>query len=207
MRTVVTNLEREELFHHYNEKANPFSFVTTKIDITNAYNYSRKHKNLYAVLCYTFTKAMNQVDNFKYAYENGEIVKYDMLNPVYTEMLDTKDVSFISCKLGSSLEEFIELNKIAKEKFKKTQAVVGFDEEGLGEVWYSCLPWFKFTGVVPPYDPSITIPQIIWDKYEIVDDHVYINAMIISHHGFVDGYHIGQLIENINKELSELNED
>lgn len=207
MRTVIKNFERQDLFDHYNAWTNPFSFVTTKLDITKAYNYSRKYKNLYAALCYTFTVALNRIENFKYAYENGEIVKYDKLNPKYTEMLDTNDVSFIGCELGNSLEEFIELNKVAKEKFKKTQVEVNFDNNEYGQVWYSCLPWFKFTGVVPPFDPSITLPQIIWDKYEIVDGHVYINAMIIAHHGFVDGYHIGQLIEYINEELNNISED
>lgn len=207
MRTVIKNFERQELFNLYNSKVNPFSFVTTKLDITKAYNYSRKHKNLYAVLCYTFAVAMNKVENFKYRYEDGEIVKYDVINPVYTEMLDSKDVSFIGCRLGSSLEEFIELNKEAKEKFKETQNEVRVQDKEEGEIWFSCVPWFKFTGVVTPYDSSITIPNIIWDKYEIVDGHVYVNAMIQSHHGFVDGYHIGKLIEYINEELNNISED
>ena len=80
-------------------------------------------------------------------------------------------------------------------------------EPGTAEVWLSCLPWFKFTGVVPPFDPIVTEPQLIWDKYEIIDEHVYINVMIMAHHGFVDGYHIGQLIECINEELDKISED
>ena len=207
MKTVIKNYERKDLFDLYNNRVNPFSFVTIKLDITKAYNYSRKHKNLYALLCYTFAHAMNRVDAFKYRVENGEIVKYDEINPSYTEMLDTNDVSFICCKLGNSFEEFLEYNEKAKEKFKNTQAPVFFEEEDCGEVWFSCTPWFKFTSVVPPFDPSITIPQMLWDKYEIVDGHVYINTLIMAHHGFVDGYHIGKLIEYINEELNNINED
>ena len=48
----------------------------------------------------------------------------------------------------------------------------------------------------------VWIPQFIWDKYENVDDKYLVNLMIIIHHGFADGFHIGKFItllkENIN---------
>lgn len=207
MRRIITDYERQELFDLYNSRTNPFSFITTKIDITNAYNYSRKHKHLYALLSYLFTKAMNRIDNFKYRIENGEIVKYDTINPSFTEMLDNGDVSFISLDPCSSIEEFFDLHDRAKDEFKKSQKAVDYQTEANGQVWLSCLPWFKFTGVVPPFDKDESTPQIIWDKFEIVEGRVYINAMLMANHGFVDGFHFGKLIQYINEELDSIKED
>lgn len=207
MKTIVEDYNRKELFEYFNGKTNPFSFVTTKLDITKVYNYSRTHKNLYVTLCYIFTRAINKIDAFLYSYESGNFIKYDTLNPSYTEVLDNGNVAFISLNMEDSLNKFIESSKLAKEQLKRTQKDVILNDSESGQIWYSCLPWFKFTGVVPPYDVDVNVPQIIWDQLEIVDGHVYINAMIMAHHGFVDGSHIGKLINSINEELDIISKD
>ncbi|MCX4249024.1 MAG: CatA-like O-acetyltransferase [Bacilli bacterium] len=206
MKTLVKDYDRKELFEYFNSKTNPFSFVTTKLDITKVYKYSRTHKNLYVTLCYLFTRAINKVDAFLYAYESGNFIKYDSLSPSYTEKLDNGNVAFISLNMADSLEEFIESCKLAKQELKNTQKDVILNDPEKGAIWYSCLPWFKFTGVVPPYDAKVTVPQIIWDQFEIVEGHVYINAMIMAHHGFIDGSHIGLLIKSINEEFDKIGE-
>ncbi len=207
MKTIVEDFNRKELYEYYNSRMNPFSFVTTKIDITNAYNYSRIHKNLYATLCYVFTCAINKIPAFLYAYEDGNFIKYDKLSTSYTEVLDNGNVAFICLNLENTLEEFIESNERVKELFKEKQESIAVNDKDCGEVWLSCLPWFKFSSVVVPFDKSITIPQIIWDKYEIIDNHVYINVMIMAHHGFVDGSHIGLLVKSINEELDKIDKE
>lgn len=42
MRTEIKEFKREDLFKCFQEKTNPFSFVTTKIDITNLYQFCKK---------------------------------------------------------------------------------------------------------------------------------------------------------------------
>ena len=71
----------------------------------------------------------------------------------------------------------------------------------MNEIWLSCEPWFTFTGFIPPFDKEITIPQFIWDKYENIDGKYYIDLMIMVHHGFADGYHIGKFIELLNENI------
>lgn len=205
MKEIIKNYERMDLFNQYNERSNPFSFITTKIDITNAYNYSLKNHHLHALLMYIFVKAMNRIDNFKYRYEDNEIVKYDIINPNYTVTLDNGNVSFIEFDMMDNYEDYLNNFLESKKAFKANQNVTITSSNEGTSVWLSCLPWFSFIGVVPPFEPKITIPQLIWDKVTLEDDHAYINLMIMSHHGFVDGSHIGKLIEYINEELNKLN--
>lgn len=195
MRTEITNFKRQELFDHYNSRTNPFSMVTTKIDITNIYKKCQKYKHYYATIGYYLTLAMNEVEEFKYRYENGVIYKYDSLRPNFTELLGDETIGFFTCELGDSYEEFlVNYDKAKKELFENKK---GLDNDE-GEVWLSCQPWYNFSGLIPPFDKSVTIPQMIWDKYSFEDDKCYINLMMMSHHGFVDGYHIGKLINKIN---------
>lgn len=207
MKEIVKNFDRMDLYNQYNNRTNPFSFVTTKIDITKAYNYAKKNHHLHALLMYVFMKAINRIDNFKYMVEDGNIIKYDILNPNYTVRLDNGNVCFIEFDMTDNYEKYLDNFLKSKEVFKETQDITIMASENRGSVWLSCLPWFKFTGVVPPFEPSLPIPQLIWDKVEIENAHAYINLMIMAHHGFVDGIHIGTLVEYINEEIDCIKED
>lgn len=199
----VKNFKRQDLFDMYNSRTNPFSFVTTRIDITNIYNLCKTKKHHYASIAYFLTKAMNNVDEFKYRYIDGKIYKCDVIRPSFTDILDDNTIGFYTCEMLDDYDEFLEhFDKIKKQFLKREYKA----EPVQDVVWISCQPWFNFTGVVPPFDKSITIPQLIWDRFTFEGDKCFINLMIMVHHGFADGYHIGKLIQNIEKIIDSLKE-
>ncbi len=55
-----------------------------------------------------------------------------------------------------------------------------------------------------PYEKDLTIPQLIWDKFIFIEDHVYTNLMIMSHHGFVDGFHIGKFLNILDEKITQI---
>lgn len=202
MKTKVENFKRKEIFNLFDSRMNPFSIITTKIDVTNIYNFCKERKNIYGTIGFFLTKSMNKVEQFKYIKKDGEIYIYDYLSPSYVETLDDGTIGFFLVPFVDDYDEFIENYKTIKQQFLTNTYV--FKEEDLGEVWLSCLPWFNFTAAIPPFDKDVTTPQLIWDKFSFENDRVYVNLMIMAHHGFVDGSHIGKLIENINEEISKI---
>ncbi|MCX4364322.1 MAG: CatA-like O-acetyltransferase [Bacilli bacterium] len=197
----IENFKREEIFNMYNSRTNPFSFVTTRIDITNIYNLCKVKKHYYATIAYYLTKAMNNVDEFKYRYIDGKIYKCDVIRPSFTDILEDNTIGFYTCEMLDDYDEFLKHFDAIKGKFLKGE-YHGKEEHDV--VWISCQPWFNFTGVVPPFEKSITIPQLNWDRFTFEGDRCYINLMIMVHHGFADGYHIGKLIENIENIIRDI---
>lgn len=204
MKQEINNFNRMELFKHYNSNTNPFSFVTTRVDITKLYNFCLKNKNYYATIGYYVAKAANLVEEFKYRYEDGKIVKYDKIHPNFTQMFDDETIGYFACELKDNYDEFINEYKEVYKRFLNTHTSINKNDGS--EIWLSCEPWFQFTGVVPPFNKEITIPQVIWDKFSIEDGKCYIHMMIMIHHGFADGYHIGKFI-NTFKSLIDKIED
>lgn len=202
MRQEVTNFSRKDLFEHYNANDNPFSFVTTRIDITNIIDLCKKYGKYYASIGYFLTKAINNVEQFKYSYEEGKIYKYDVLNPSFVDIREDGNIGFYAVPFDDDYHKFMEQYGTIKEQFKNGKYVN--EEKTGGEVWLSCEPWFNFSACVPPFNKKITIPQLIWDKFIFENDRCYVNLMIMSHHGFVDGFHIGKLIQEIEKVISEI---
>lgn len=201
MNNEIVNFERLDLFWQYHNRENPFLIVTTKIDITNVY---KKCKSYYPALAYFITLAVNKVDNFKYRYIQNKFYKFDKLNPSFTDIKPNKEIGFFRCDidLKESYNRFLAKYKSIKEKFILTRENITTLEEN--EIWFSCLPWFSFTSLIPPFDKNITIPQFIWDKFEITHDKCYTNLMIMAHHGFVDGYHISLFLNELNDIISNI---
>lgn len=195
--------ERQTVFDYYNVRSNPFAIITTKIDITNIYNLCKVKKHYNATIGYYLTKAMNTVEEFKYTCEDGKIYKSDTIHPSFTDMYEDHTIGYFMCEYTDNYEEFIKNYDLTKEKFLKKEDVPT-DPIDDAVVWISCEPWFHFTSLIPPFDKSITVPQLIWDKFSFENDKCFINLMIFVHHGFADGYHLGKFISKVNELISSI---
>lgn len=190
MRTKIDKLDRIELFNHYNEETNPFLYITIKIDITSIYN---KCKHYYPSIAFFLHQAIEKIDNFKLRYENGSIYHYDHLKLNFTEKREDDNIAFFNVDYTNNYKEFMDNYFKAKEHFLNSKDLAVNNDHG--EIWYSCVPWFNFSQVLTPFNKKVTIPQLIWDKFMFENDKVYVNLMIMVHHGFVDGFHLKEFLQ------------
>lgn len=195
----INEFERRELFDHYNRCDNPFIICTTKLDITNVVNYCRKYKNFYATLGFIITKTANQIDAFKYRYTDEKIYYCDEVKSNYTQMYEENAIGYFDVPYTDDYNKYIENFSEIQSKFMEDKKYMA--ENDLDEIWLSCEPWFQFESLIPPFSKKVSIPQFIWDKYENVNGKYYINLMIMVHHGFADGAHVGKFIDLLNKNL------
>lgn len=199
MREEIKDFDRKNLFEYYNNKNNPYLYITTKIDITKIYNNC---KNYYPTIAYFMVLTINQIDNFKYRYEDNKIFKYEVLKPNFTQMFDDHNIGFFTCDLKNTYSDFLKEYKCMKDKFytnHKSYANIDY-----GEIWFSCVPWFNISSLVTPFDKTNTIPQFIWDKFEHHNGKTFINLTIMVHHGFVDAYHIKLFLDKFNEIVENL---
>lgn len=189
----VEDFSRKNLFKHYNDMDSPFIIMTIPLDVTNVVEYCKIHKHFYATIGFIIGKAINEVDAFKYRVKDGKFYYCPRISPNFTERVDN-NLGFFECdSLG--YEDFI--NEFIDKKSKLGKYDNATDDR-IDVVWLSCFPWASFSGLMSPHDKSITIPQLIWDKYLFKDGRYICNLMIMVHHGFADGYDVGKLIEKIN---------
>lgn len=201
MKIEVNDFKRKEIFEYYNSKDNPFIYLTTRVDVTNIHN---KCKNYYASIAYFITLALNQIENFKYRYEDNKIYKYDVLNPNFTQMFEDSNIGFFTCDFKDTYSKFLIEYKKIQQKFLDNHK--SYANEDQGEIWFSYTPWFNISSLVTPFDKKIAIPQLTWDKFVYENGRWYVNLVIMAHHGFVDGYHIGLFLNKLNEILDNLDE-
>lgn len=191
----IENFKRVDLFNYYHQCDNPFIIVTTKVNVTNVVEYCKEHKHFYPTMGYLITKTANQIDAFKYRYKDGKFYYCDEIKSNYTLMYDDGNIGFVTLPIIHDFHCYI-------QKFIEVQQQEKSDvENGLDEIWFSCVPWFSFSGLITPFNKKTLIPQFIWDKYEFVNGNYYVNLMIMIHHGFADGSHIGKFINSLEENI------
>ena len=133
-------------------------------------------------------------------FANGKIYYCDIINSNYTQMHDD-EIGYFSVPFISDIAEYTKTFLEKEKLFKESSSL---NEGSIDEIWLSCTPWFSFSSLIPPFNKDIPIPQFIWDKYELINDKYYLDLMIMTHHGFTDGYHINKFIELLQKNISTI---
>lgn len=192
----LNDLKRKQEFETYFYRDYPFVSVTVPVKVTNIYKFSRINKGFYPIMSYIVMKAINEVEEFKYRFEDDKIYLYDKIDISITDVRKDGSIFFFLAPYEEDLNKYLANYKVNRQKYLEQKELA--TSENFGLVWLSCTPWYKFTSLMPPVNRDYTIPQVIWDKIEEKDGEYYVNLFIFANHGFVDGFHIAKLIENFN---------
>lgn len=199
------NWERRELFEFFSAVSQPFYSVTFNLDVTNLYNYTHSRRlSFYYALTYLVTKAVNSVDNFLYAIEDGEIVKHDELLCSFTDLKkDSDNFHIVTMPCEGTLDEFC---AAAEKKSAAQKEFINMEEEGKNLIFISCLPWIELTGLTNErnFDPDDNIPRIAWGKYHEDSGRKVLGMSLELNHRFCDGVHIGQFAKELERLIAEL---
>lgn len=198
--------ERRELFEFFSNVSHPFYSVTFNLDVTKLYNYTHaRGLSFYYALSYLVTKAVNSVENFRYAVEDGEIVLFDELLCSFTDMRKGSDSFYIVTMppFSGSLDDFC---AAAKKKAESQKEFINMDSEGKNLIFISCLPWVELTGLTNErnFDRDDNVPRIAWGKYRDDNGRKTLGMSVELNHRFCDGVHIGKFAAELERLISEL---
>lgn len=191
--------KREELFKRFHSNTNPFIIATVPIDVTNVVHYCKKNASFYATMAYLVTKSAEKIDAFKWRYENNEFHYYSKLLPSFAQKLNVNEIGYFDCEYQEDYQEYLKSFEEIQNRFYETGKSISSGSNSA--IWFSCIPWFSITSLIPPFDKNNTIPQFIWDKYEEKEGRYQLHLMILVHHGFADGYHISEFLKLLNQEI------
>lgn len=199
------NWERRELFEFFSAVSQPFYSVTFNLDVTKLYNYTHSRGlSFYYALTYLVTKAVNSVDNFLYAIEDGEIVKHDELLCSFTDLKkDSDNFHIVTMPCEGTLGEFC---AAAGKKSEAQKEFINMEEEGKNLIFISCLPWIELTGLTNErnFDRDDNIPRIAWGKYHEDSGRKVLGMSLELNHRFCDGVHIGKFAKVLERLIAEL---
>ena len=201
----IKNWNRKEHFEFFSTFEEPFFGITTPIDCTIAFEKS-KELNIPFFIYYLHKTliAVNQIENFRYRIENGNVFLYDEIDSSATIMRADKTFGFSFMKFNPDLTEF---NKIALAEIERIQLTSGLFTREFPEnlIHFSAIPWINFTSLT--HSRSFTLPdscpKISFGKMITENGKKTMSLAVLAHHGLVDGYHMGMFVEALQNEFNK----
>lgn len=164
------------------------------------------------VLLCAVLRATLKIENFRYRLLDGEVFRIERLRPSFTVTNQHDDLNFALFDWSDDLREFVARGIAAREEASAmTELNAAYralsPREAKEQVFITCIPWLAFTSIQHP-SASLAhpdIPSLAWGKFrDAPGGRLELPFSVQTHHGFVDGFHIHQLAQQIAAELESI---
>lgn len=204
--------KRRDRFELFDSMESPALNITFKLEVKDFRPFCKEkgYPPFHFFLYYLF-KALMNVENFRYRIYQGEVILIDRLIPSYTILNEENIFNFTRFEFSEDVDEFIKRSLSAKEESMRTRELIhSASDVSVRElkdyVFITSLPWIDFTSIQHPVGKfkSADVPSLAWGKFTTLpDEKISMPFSVQAHHGFVDGYHIHLLSEEIKKVIAE----
>ncbi|MFO7673363.1 MAG: CatA-like O-acetyltransferase [Lutibacter sp.] len=185
----------------------PFFNITANLEVTNLYNYCKRNNLSFSLSClYVALKYANEITEFKLRFKNDKVYLFETVNIGSTVLNDDLTFSFCDFEFQKTMTEFDVKGKIVLENHKNG-IVFNAQEDQLGIIHCSTVPWISFTGIKHARNGNEGlqgIPKLVFGKIFTENEFKKIPFSVEVHHALVDGYHVGLLYEKMQKFINEL---
>jgi chloramphenicol O-acetyltransferase type B len=181
----------------------PAFCVTFEADVTE-FKKKVKEEGLSFTLAmvYAVCRCANEVEALRYRFLDGKVVLYERIDTAFTYLnKETGLFKVVNVPFIDNLPEYVALAlKTAEEQQEYFTGPLGNDV-------FQCspMPWVTYTHISHTNSgkKDNATPLFDWGKYYEKDERVLIPISIQTHHSFVDGIHIGQFVDALQKFFDE----
>lgn len=203
----INTWDRKSNFLHFMEYSHPYFGITTQIDCTIA-RANAKTQGISFFLYYFYHSLMtaNSIPAFCTRLEGKSPVIYDVVHGSPTVLRNDGGLGFAMLQYSENFNDFLK-TAIPELARVKAQTYLDASQDCPDTIYYSILPWIRFTSVSHPLDLPNTegVPIFTFGKTFSEGDRLMMPVGIHAHHALVDGMHIAEFIdtfqERLNREL------
>lgn len=197
-----TNWKRALHCQIFRNSIEPSYCVTFELDITNFLAKIRTMKYSFTLaLIFVVSKCANDIEEFRYRFLDGQIVLYDRINTAFTYMdRDTELFKVVNVEMQDTLENYVAV---------ATQTATSQKEYFTGPLGndvfqFSPMPWVSYTHISHTNSgkKDNATPLFDWGKFLKREGKWILPFSVQAHHSFVDGIHIGKLVDSLQNHLN-----
>lgn len=175
--------------------------ISLELDITNFLKVVKEHHYSFTfAFIYAVCRCANEIEEFRYRFLNDEVVLYDTIHTSFTYLdKETELFKFVSVPMQEDMETYI---KAASEKVKNQKDYFAAPPAN-DEFSFSPLPWISYTHISHTISGSRgnAVPLFDWGKFFERDGKMILPFSVQVHHSFIDGIHVGKLVERLQRYL------
>lgn len=202
----IINLDkwnRKEHFEFFGSMDDPFFGLTTQVDITPVYQEAKAdHASFFLYSLHKIIKAVNEVEEFRYRVEEGQVVCFDVIHAGTTVGREDGTFGFGFIDYSPNRDQFVQ---DARKVIQRVQATEGLcrDRDSMRQdlIRFSPVPWVAFTEMkhATSFKTGDSATRISTGKLVDTNGRMMLPISITAHHGLVDGRHVGILLDKISQ--------
>ena len=176
--------------------------ISLELDITHFLKWLKEqHYTFTFALIYAIGKCANEIEEFRYRFLDGNVVLYDTVHTSFTYLnQETELFKFVNVPMQESMAAYV---KAATEQTEGQKEY--FTGPPANDVFlFSPIPWISYTHISHTIsgNKENASPTFDWGKYFERDGKVLLPFSVQVHHSFVDGIHVGKLVEKLQTYLN-----
>lgn len=204
---------RRDRFDHFDAMENPAINLVFRLDLPNFLPHCKANgRPPFHVFLYALTRAVMAIENFRYRKFEGQVIQIERLFPSFAVLDDNNNLNFARFDNSDELDTFIARSVAAKAQAcipgpLHLPGKVCTPRELKDHVWTTCMPWLDLLAIEHPMSSysEVDIPMIAWGRFRPEPDgRLSLPIAVQAHHGFVDGYHVHLLGQEIGRQLARL---
>lgn len=211
----INNWSREKTFQIFNNFDDPYTGVTTRLNITNLVEFVKNtNVSFYGTMLYFVLMSLNEIEHFKYGYgrdeqDNLNIYKYDEVAATATFLNKIGELNFTRyIKFTNDYIKFIKEFYGAKSDAENNVEYYKIpNQDNMNKIQVTCLPWIRFSNFKDSINKAekSSKPKICWGEYYKINNEYFIDFSLLVNHAFQDGIHIAMLINGLQSNISNIN--
>ena len=176
--------------------------VTFDLDITHFLPAIKKKGYSFTFsFVYAVTKCANQIEEFRYRFVDGKPAIFETINTSFTYLKKgTELFKVVNVPMQDTMDQYVTLAKQTEENQTEffTASAMGNDI-----YQFSPFPWVSYSHIshTDSGKKDNATPLFDWGKYYEKDGKIVMPVSVQAHHSFVDGIHIGQFADMLQKYL------
>ena len=203
----ISTWSRRGNFEFFRDFYNPNLGVTVRVDVRHAYSVAKaKGVSFFLSYFYAILSAVNEIEEFRYRFDQeGNVVCYDRIDGLAPIRVEEKD-NFAEMVFPYA-DDFDTFCQTARQVIALAASVDPYElAESMTDynvVLVSALPKLDFTSFCNTQRDrrGNDYPLCVIGK---MGDDKMMPVSVAVHHGFVDGDHISQFFDLLQKKLNQL---
>lgn len=199
--------ERTFIFNNYLGTDFPYIIITSDIDVTKPLHFAKNNNiSFNLVMVWLCNSVMDSIENYRYRFIDGRPFVIDHIRPFVNHLVPGSE-TFVISEGPWPCDDIIGFCTETHRRFESTDQEQSFANMSgqLDIVNYTSIPWIRYTGFVRTIkkDGVDNAPKISFGKYYEKDGRILMPVSSQSHHGLMDGYHVGLFFNRLQAACEE----
>jgi chloramphenicol O-acetyltransferase type A len=190
--------ERRDHYLWFRKYDRPFFSVTVDVDVTAAWNKSRKHgtPSFFLSSVFFMLRAANDVEAFRLRLRARGVWRHDHVAVGPTIMRPDETFGFVRLEPAATIKQFAARGQAAIAHALARKGLEPTEKTSDDIVFHSVLPWLRFrsfTNALPGKGDSI--PRIVFGRCAREGRRMKMPVAVEVHHALVDGLDVARFFE------------